>query len=82
MNRELLREVTTEEVETYHRDGVVLLPGMFDQDWIELLKRGLSNNCDNPTDRSRVWDRDAAGRTMFYDSQALARYRGVPTLHL
>ena len=70
MNREMCREITPDEVASFHRDGVVLLSGMFDRDWIELLKRGLLANCDNPTQRSRVWDRDAAGRTMFYDSQA------------
>ena len=70
MNADLPRAVTADEIAAYHRDGVVLLPGMFDGDWIELLKQGLAANCDNPTGRSRVWDRDPEGRTMFYDSQA------------
>jgi ectoine hydroxylase-related dioxygenase (phytanoyl-CoA dioxygenase family) len=67
------RNVSADENASYHRDGVVLLPGMFDDDWIDLLKRGLIANCDNPTRRSRVWDRDVSGRTMFYDSQAWQR---------
>ncbi len=78
MNSDLPRGLTPGEIETYHRDGVVLLPGLFDQDWIGLLDQGLQANCENPTDRSRVWDRDPAGRTMFYDSQAwqgIAEYR-------
>jgi ectoine hydroxylase-related dioxygenase (phytanoyl-CoA dioxygenase family) len=70
MNTGLPRTITPSEITTYHRDGVVLLPSMFDEDWIRLLKNGLSANCANPSGRSRVWDRDAAGRTMFYDSQA------------
>ena len=70
MNTDLLRTITPNEITTYHHDGVVLLPSMFDDDWIRLLKNGLSTNCANPSGRSRVWDRDAAGRTMFYDSQA------------
>jgi ectoine hydroxylase-related dioxygenase (phytanoyl-CoA dioxygenase family) len=70
MNRNPLRIITTDEFATYHRDGVVLLSEMFDGDWIELLNEGLAANCDSPSERSRVWDRDAAGRTMFYDSQA------------
>ena len=37
MNTDLLRTITTNEVETYHRDGVLKLSGMFDKDWIELL---------------------------------------------
>jgi ectoine hydroxylase-related dioxygenase (phytanoyl-CoA dioxygenase family) len=78
MNTDIPRAITSDEVETYHRDGVVLLPGMFDGDWIDLLKQGLVVNFDDPTERSRVWDRDAAGRTMLYDSQAwqrIAEYR-------
>ena len=73
MNTDSPRAISPEEIATYHRDGVVLLPGMFDQDWIDLLSVGLRANCAAPTDRSRVWDRDAAGRTMFYDSQAWQR---------
>ena len=70
MNTDIPRAITSDEVATYHRDGVVLLPGMFEGGWIELLKQGLVANCDYPSERSRVWDRDAEGRTMFYDSQA------------
>jgi ectoine hydroxylase-related dioxygenase (phytanoyl-CoA dioxygenase family) len=73
MNTDMLRAITSDEVETYHEDGVVLLPGMFDEEWIDLLKQGLDANCDDPTDRSRVWDRDSEGRSMFYDSQAWQR---------
>jgi len=73
MNTEMPRLITPEEIATYDRKGVVLLPTMFDEEWIDLLKQGLNANCDDPTDRSRVWDRDAEGRTMFYDSQAWQR---------
>ncbi len=70
MNTDLPRTITPSEITTYHQDGVVLLPSMFDDEWIRLLQDGLSANCENPSNRSRVWDRDTAGRTMFYDSQA------------
>ncbi len=70
MNTDIPREITPEEIATYHRDGVILMPGIFDTDWVALLRSGLEKNCRNPTDRSRVWDRDNAGRTMFWDSQA------------
>jgi hypothetical protein len=73
MNPDIPRAITSNDIAIYHRDGVVLLPGMFDGEWIELLNQGLTANCNDPTDRSRVWDRDAAGRTMFYDSQAWQR---------
>ena len=74
MNTDLLRAITPNEVDTYHRDGVLLLPGMFDNDWIELLNKGLDANCETPTERSRIWDRDASGRTMFFDNTA---WRGI-----
>ena len=70
MNNELLRPISTEEINIYHRDGVVLLRGMFDKDWIELLNKGLNVNCESPTERSRIWDKDDAGHTMFYDTLA------------
>lgn len=70
MNYDLPRVITSDEITTYQRDGVVLLPEMFDRDWIDLLDKGLVTNCKNPTARSRVWDRDTAGRSMFWDSQA------------
>ena len=70
MNTDLPREISSEEINTYQKDGVVLLEALFDSDWIDLLKQGLDSNCKNPTQRARVWDRDAEGRTMFWDSQA------------
>ena len=70
MNTGLLRTITPEEVETYHRDGVLLLQGMFDKDWIELLNKGLDANIEAPTRRSRIWYKDTSGRSMFYDHTA------------
>ena len=70
MNTQLPRDITPDEIENYHRDGVVLLKNMFDAQWIEVLNQGLIKNTENPTHRARTWDRDAEGRTMFWDSQA------------
>ena len=70
MNTELLRPITTEEVDTYHRDGVLLLKNIFDKDWIKLLNKGLDVNCKSPTESSRIWDKDDLGHTMFYDTLA------------
>jgi len=61
VNKELLRALTNKEIDAYHRDGVVPLRGMFDKDWIELLNKGLNVNCEYPTERSRIWDKDDAG---------------------
>ena len=70
MNTDLPRAITATEIASYHRDGVVLLTEMFDRDWISLLQDGLETHCRQPTERARVWDRDAEGHTMFWDSQA------------
>jgi len=38
MNREPLKPITQEHIDAYNRDGVVVVRGMFDRDWIELLR--------------------------------------------
>lgn len=70
MSRDTHRVITPKEITTYHREGVVLLPSLFDLEWIDLLATGLASNCEKSTSRARMWDRDAEGRTMFWDSQA------------
>ena len=78
MHTDLLRTITSNEVETYHRDGVLKLLGMFDKDWIEILNKGLDANIETPTRRSRIWYKDTSGRSMFYDHtawQGIEEYR-------
>lgn len=70
MNTTLPRAITQAEIEAFHTDGVVMIKGLFDNQWIELLKQGLQQNIANPTHRARAWDRDSHGRSMFWDSQA------------
>ena len=70
MNTNLLRTITRDEIDTYHRDGVLLLPNMFDKDWIEILNKGLDANIEAPTKRARIWYKDTSGRFMFYDHTA------------
>jgi len=70
MNTELLRPITSKEVDTYHHDGVLLLKNMFDKDWIELLNKGIDTNIKTPTRGSRIWYKDTSGRSMFYDHTA------------
>jgi len=64
------RPITVEEHAAFGRDGVVKLASMFDSQWVELLDAGLSAHIEAPTARARIWDRDEAGRTMFWDSMA------------
>ncbi|MFW2381945.1 MAG: phytanoyl-CoA dioxygenase family protein [Acidimicrobiales bacterium] len=64
------RAITSDEIERFRRDGVVMLSGMFERSWVDLLRSGLERHLITPTARARVWDRDDAGRTMFWDSMA------------
>ena len=38
MNSNLLRTITPNEIDTYHRDGVLLLKNMFDKEWYDTLR--------------------------------------------
>ena len=62
--------VTDEQVRTFAADGVVCLRGAFGPEWIESLRRGIQKNIAEPSDRARFWDRDAEGRTCFFDNQS------------
>ena len=70
MNKKILRPISQNEIEQFDHDGVILLKEMFDLEWISNLSQGLDKNIDLPSNRSRIWDRDKEGRTMFYDAQA------------
>ncbi len=71
----LVRPLGDGEIDAFRRDGVVMLRGMFGSEWIELLRAGLTRHMAAPTERSRIWDRDEAGRTMFWDAMS---WHGVP----
>ena len=69
--------ITEKDVQEFARDGVVCLRGVF-KDWIDPLLQGIENNIAHPSERSRIWDRDAEGNVCFYDSQVwqqIAEYR-------
>ncbi len=61
--------ITKEDTANFARDGVVFLRQAFGQNWIDTLRDGIEDNIAKPSERSRIWDRDAEGRTCFYDSQ-------------
>jgi ectoine hydroxylase-related dioxygenase (phytanoyl-CoA dioxygenase family) len=48
MNRKPPRPVTDAEIEAYERDGVVMLPGMIDRDWIDALCQAIERDIANP----------------------------------
>ena len=61
--------VSRQDIEQYSRDGAVCLRGVIDLEWIERLKVGIEHTLANPTERSRLWNRDEQGRESRYDSQ-------------
>ncbi len=61
-------QVTQEMIDTFAQDGVVFVRGEFSR-WVDDLLAGLERNMANPSPRGRLWDRDAQGRSCFYDSQ-------------
>lgn len=73
MNTDIPYAITADDIETYDRDGVVMLKQVFDADWIALLDKGLDDSRKSPTGRAQTWDRDEANRETFYDSQAWQR---------
>ncbi|MDA0762752.1 MAG: hypothetical protein O2949_14050, partial [Proteobacteria bacterium] len=45
---EPVRTICQEDIETFHRDGAVLLKGILDLSWVDTLARGLEFIHDHP----------------------------------
>lgn len=43
-----LREITQEEIDTYNKDGIVCLRGLFSQDWVEQIREAADYSMSNP----------------------------------
>ncbi|MEM7424312.1 MAG: phytanoyl-CoA dioxygenase family protein, partial [Pseudomonadota bacterium] len=65
--------ISQDQIGRYHDDGVVFIQGAFSAQWIDKLIAGIEANIAAPSERGRIWDRDAEGRTCFYDSQVWQR---------
>lgn len=50
MNRHPLQPITDEEIAAYKTDGIVVLRGLFDGDWVELLRRAADEGLTRPTE--------------------------------
>jgi len=48
VNRELPYPITAEHIETYHRDGVVLLKGLLDAEWVERMQAAQHRVAQDP----------------------------------
>ena len=49
MRSDPLRDITPEEIETYREEGVVLLKGLFDREWVEFLRDAIEEDMAKPT---------------------------------
>ncbi|MBS1256566.1 MAG: hypothetical protein MAG581_02391 [Deltaproteobacteria bacterium] len=65
--------IRDQQVETFSRDGVVILRNMFSADWIRLLKAGIARNLAEHGERTRIWDRSPDGKYTLYDSDNWGR---------
>ena len=51
MNRNMPRPLSRDELDAFERDGVALVKGMFDADWIERMSAALDVILDTPSER-------------------------------
>ena len=63
------RAIDRTEVDAYANDGVVLLRGLFDEAWIDLLRDGVDRCIADPGPRAVIGDRSRAG--FFFGDQDL-----------
>ena len=68
MKKKLLRHIAESDKEMFRNKGLVFLPGLFDNDWIKLLKEGVRKNIENPSKRMRIWDRTDKEKITLYDN--------------
>ena len=70
--------VSAQQLESFRRDGVVHLPGVFDGHWLELLARGIERDLANPGPRFEARttaDSDAHYYESFWMWSEIAEFR-------
>ena len=78
MNTQPTRAITEEEVQTYQRDGIVVLRGLFDADWVEHLRRQVDEDMARPGPLHQELEKDpdhSQGR-FFFDTFLWPRMEG------
>ena len=61
--------VRSEDVEAFRRDGAVMLEGVLDETWLQVLAQGVALNLAQPSSRQLDWVRDeAGGEHLFFDA--------------
>ena len=70
MQKSLEEFISPRLVQQYFEEGVVYLPRLIQQGWIEKLRIGVDKNIASPSPRGRVWDKDEHGNVCLFDAQA------------
>ena len=61
--------VRSEDAEAFRRDGAVMLEGVLDESWLQVLGQGIALNLAEPSPRRLDWVRDeASGEHLLFDA--------------
>ena len=61
--------VRSEDAEAFRRDGAVMLEGVLDESWLQVLGQGIARNLAEPSPRRLDWVRDeASGEHLLFDA--------------
>ena len=61
--------VRSEDVVAFRRDGAVMLKGVLDESWLQVLAQGVALNLAQPSTRRLDWVRDGtSGEHLFFDA--------------
>ena len=66
MNRTPLSDITEDQIRTFEEDGIVLLKGQFDMEWIERLRDLAEADLANPG--PKAMELDESGGRFFFDT--------------
>ncbi len=59
-----IRKLTSEELEAYERDGVIMVKGLVDRNWLEMIEYGIKEALDNASMYGRYVSRMTEGYNM------------------
>ncbi len=73
-NAHPLREITADEIETYNRDGIVCLRGLFSAEWVELLRQAADLSMSKPSEMAIELADELGADGRFYHETFVWRY--------
>lgn len=70
MTSPIADRVTEADIRAYREDGAVMIPGVFDARWREVLAKGIQRNLDNPGWQARHYTKDRGEKEGFFFGDA------------